>query len=175
MMMDRPVEYLVSLVRELCKLPGETEWVEFKVNAHKPKEIGKYVSALANSAALVGKSFAHVVWGISDRDHAVVGTSFNPSAAKVGNEELENWLLRLLTPKINFQFFRVPVDGQSVVLFEIERAFRHPVRFRGQEYIRVGSYKKKLKDFPEQGAGPLADFRPDTFRRWYRGRAGARP
>ena len=150
MTMDRPVEYLVSLVRELGKLPGETEWVEFKVNAHKPQEIGEYVSALANSAALVGKSFAHVVWGISDHDHAVVGTGFNPSAAKVGNEELENWLLRLLTPKINFRFFRIPVDGKSVVLLEIERAFRHPVRFRGQEYIRVGSYKKKLKDFPEK-------------------------
>jgi len=25
---DRPVGYLVSLVRELCGLPGETEWVE---------------------------------------------------------------------------------------------------------------------------------------------------
>ncbi len=29
---DRPAEYLVSLVRELCKLPQETEWAEFKVN-----------------------------------------------------------------------------------------------------------------------------------------------
>jgi hypothetical protein len=25
---DRPTEYLVSLVRELCKLPQETEWLE---------------------------------------------------------------------------------------------------------------------------------------------------
>ena len=33
---------------------------------------------------------------------------------------------------------------------EISRAARHPVRFAGQEYIRVGSYKKKLKDFPEK-------------------------
>lgn len=33
---------------------------------------------------------------------------------------------------------------------EIGRAFRHPVRFSGQEYIRIGSYKKKLKDFPEK-------------------------
>ena len=37
-----------------------------------------------------------------------------------------------------------------VVLAEIARAARHPVRFAGQEYIRVGSYKKKLKDFPEK-------------------------
>jgi len=38
----------------------------------------------------------------------------------------------------------------SVVLLEIERAFRHPVQFQGQEFIRVGSYKKRLKDFPER-------------------------
>ena len=148
--MDRSAEYLVSLVHELCKLPSETGWVEFKVNAHKPQDIGEYVSALAKSAALAGKPFAHMVWGISDCDHAVVGTRFNPSTEKVGNEELENWLLRLLTPKILFRFFTVPVDGHSIVLLEIERAFRHPVRFRGQAYIRVGSYKKKLKDFPEK-------------------------
>ncbi|MYK11807.1 MAG: hypothetical protein F4041_19485 [Acidobacteriia bacterium] len=34
-------------------------------------------------------------------------------------------------------------------MLEIERAFRQPVQFRGQEYIRVSSYKKKLKDFPQ--------------------------
>lgn len=28
----RPAEYLDGLVRELCKLPRETEWVEFKEN-----------------------------------------------------------------------------------------------------------------------------------------------
>lgn len=33
---------------------------------------------------------------------------------------------------------------------EIARAFRHPVRFSGQEFIRVGTYKKKLKDYPEK-------------------------
>ena len=108
------------------------------------------MSALANSAALAGKLFAYVVWGISDHDHAVVGTSFNPSTEKVGNEELESWLLHLLAPKIHFRFFEVPVDGHSVVLLEIERAYRHPVQFHGQEYFRVGSYKKKLKDFPEK-------------------------
>ena len=149
MMMDRPVEYLVGLVRELCKLPGETARVEFKVDRHEPEEIGEYVSALANSAALTGKPFAHVVWGVTDDDHAVVGTHFEPSTEKVGNEELENWLLHLLAPKLHFRFHEVSVDGRTVVVLEIGRAFRHPVKFRGQEYIRVGSYKKKLKDFPE--------------------------
>lgn len=150
MTLERPAEYLVSLVRELCKVTGESEWVEFKVNVREPEEVGEYISALANSAALVGKAFAYVVWGISDRDHSVVGTSFDPSVARVGNEALENWLLRLLEPRLNFRFFQVPMEGHSVVVLEIERAFRQPVRFRGREYIRVGSYKKKLKDFPER-------------------------
>lgn len=147
---DRPADYLVSLVRELCKLSHETEWLEFKVDDAEPNEIGELLSALSNSAALVGKASAYLVWGVVDGDHAIVGTRFNPRAAKVGNEELENWLLKLLTPKIHFRFYEVTVDGRSIVLLEIERAFRHPVQFQGQEFIRVGSYKKRLKDFPER-------------------------
>jgi hypothetical protein len=30
---DRTLAYLVGLVRELCKLPRETEWLEFKAHA----------------------------------------------------------------------------------------------------------------------------------------------
>jgi len=147
---DRPAEYLASLVRELCALPSETEWVEFKVNDAEPQAIGEYISALANAAALAGKAFAYLVWGVRDEDHAVVGTTFSPAVAKVGNEELENWLLRTMEPKIDFRFRKVALDGMPVVLLEIARAARHPVRFSGQEFIRVGTYKKKLKDFPEK-------------------------
>jgi ATP-dependent DNA helicase RecG len=87
---------------------------------------------------------------VSDAEHAVVGTRFAPHTAKVGNEELESWLLRSLAPKIHFRFFEVLVAGLPVVLLEIERAFRQPVQFQGSEFIRVGSYKKRLKDFPEK-------------------------
>ena len=141
-------EYLVSLVQELRKLPKENEWVEFKVNVQKPEEIGEYVSALANSAAMAGKAFAYLVWGISNHDHEVVGTNFRPFVEKVGNEELENWLAHLLLPRIQFRFSEIIMEDRSVVVLEIERAHGRPVQFRGQEFIRVGSYKKKLKDFP---------------------------
>ncbi|MES9857407.1 MAG: ATP-binding protein [Sedimenticola sp.] len=147
---DRSVEYLAGLVRELCKLPAEVEWVEFKVNNEQPKEIGEYISALANSAALAGKAHAYLVWGVEDGTHALAGTMFSPKTAKTGNEELENWLLRLLNPKINFHFHEVVIDDQKIVLLEIERAAVHPVQFSGQEFIRVGSYKKPLKGFPEK-------------------------
>ncbi|MEN8374924.1 MAG: hypothetical protein ABFS34_05690 [Gemmatimonadota bacterium] len=36
-----------------------------------------------------------------------------------------------------------------VVVLKIERAFRHPTRFKNVAFIRVGSYKKKLKDHPQ--------------------------
>jgi ATP-dependent DNA helicase RecG len=150
---SRPYEYLASLVRELCKLPHETEWVEFKENNAEPQEIGEYLSALANSAALVGKAFAYLIWGITNSEHKVVGTKFSPHSTKISNEELENWLLRALAPKIHFHFFELEIDGVQIVLLEIERAFRQPVQFQGQEFIRVGSYKKRLKDFPEKERG----------------------
>jgi len=150
MIIDRPTEYLIGLVHELRKLPVETEWVEFKHNRAEPEEIGEYLSALANSATLLGKVNAYLVWGVGNETHDIIGTTFNPMATKVGNEELESWLLRLLDPKINFRFYALEIDAKMVVLLEIGAAFRHPVRFKHQEYIRVGSYKKKLKDYPEK-------------------------
>ena len=150
MTVDRPTAYLIGLVEELRKLPRETEWVEFKHNNDDPEKIGEYLSALANAAALLGKVNAYLVWGIDDQTHGIIGTRFKPGAAKKGDEELESWLLRLIEPKINFCFHEFEIDGKPVVLMEIGVAFRHPVRFNGQEYIRIGSYKKRLKDHPEK-------------------------
>lgn len=150
MTVDRSTEYLIGLFQELRKLSAETEWVEFKHNNADPEEVGEYISALANSAALLGKVNAYLLWGVANGGHEIVGTQFSPSTTKVGNEEMENWLLRLLTPKINFRFYELLIDDCHVVLLEIGAAFRHPVQFKNHEYIRVGSYKKKLKDHPEK-------------------------
>jgi len=134
----------------LLALPAETEWVEFKHNNDNPQEIGEYVSALANGAALHGKACGYFVWGIEDGTHRVVGTAFRPRRARVGNEELENWLLQKLTPRVDFTIHEFTMEGQSVVLFIVQAANSAPVRFGGEAFIRVGSYKKKLKDFPEK-------------------------
>lgn len=148
--MTYTVEYLQQLLNELRKLPKETEWVEFKHNNADPNEIGEQISALANSAALAGKTCGYVVWGIESEMHNILGTDFSPRSKKIGNEELENWLLHLLAPKINFSFYEINVEQKVVVLLEIERAFRHPVQFKGVEYVRIGSYTKPLKGFPEK-------------------------
>lgn len=147
---QRNKDYYQSLVEELCKLPKETEWVEFKHNNADPNEIGEYISALSNSAALAGKIHAYLLWGIDDDSHEILGTTFRYGSSKMGNEELENWLLRLLAPKIRFDFYEIDFNGKMVCLLEIEAAQRQPVQFSGQEFVRVGSYKKKLKEFPEK-------------------------
>lgn len=143
-------EYLRSLVLELIKLPQETEWVEFKLNNDDPQKIGEYISALANSAALNGKAFAYLIWGIDNDTHSIAGTSFEPILARKGNEPLETWLLRLLGPRIDFKFHELLIDGSKVVLLQVDRASRHPVAFEGIEYLRVGESKKKLRDYPEK-------------------------
>ena len=149
MTIPRTDDYLRSLLSELRRLPKETTWVEFKLNMADEGEIGEYISSLSNSAALENKTNAYLIWGVEDETHELIGTHFSPSKTKVGNEELENWLLRLLRPRINFHFYEFIVNEIKIVLLEIDRAFRHPVQFHGQEYIRIGSYKKRLKEFPE--------------------------
>lgn len=71
------IQYLRSLVREFTALPGETEWLDFKIH--------------------------------------------------------------------EFTF-----DENPIVLFEIPCASHRPVSFKAIEYIRIGTYKKPLKDFPEK-------------------------
>ncbi len=100
----RSTGFLVGLVRELRKLSHETEWSEFKVNYGESHAVGRYISALANAAALHGKTHAYMLWGIENGTHSVVGTDFSPATAKKGNEPLETWLLRLLSPRIDFNF-----------------------------------------------------------------------
>ena len=143
-------QYYLSLICELRKLPNEAEYAEFKVNNDSPELIGEYLSALSNSAALHERDMGYLLYGIDDETHDIVGTKFRPKLTKVGNEELENWLLKLLTPRIDFKFVDVDTDDGHVVVIEIPAAKVQPTAFKGVEFIRVGSYKKKLKEFPEK-------------------------
>ncbi|MFZ1221419.1 MAG: ATP-binding protein [Chthoniobacterales bacterium] len=137
------------MVSELRKLPAETAWLEFKRSYAQPDQIGEYISALSNSAAVSNKDKAYVVWGISNENHSVVGTTFDPSREKKGSEALENWMLRLLNPRISFSFHQITYESKRVVVLEIARACGRPVQFQGVEFIRVGSYVQKLKDHPQ--------------------------
>ena len=91
------MENLSNLVLELCKLPAETTWVEFKHNNWSPQMIGEDISALANSAVLADRNYAYMIWGVEDETHNIVGTDVRLPLEKKGNQELENWLRFLLS------------------------------------------------------------------------------
>ena len=148
--MDAEQEYYISLIERLRQLPEETEWLEYKVNNYEPELIGEYISALSNSATIWNKEKAYLLWGINDATHEIEGTAFSPRKAKKGNEEIENWLAGGLKPRVDFKFIEVNTASGKVVVMEIPAAVNTPTSFKGTEFIRVGSYKKKLKDYPEK-------------------------
>jgi predicted HTH transcriptional regulator len=154
---------LSSLIVELLALPTETEWVEWKHNNSNPEMIGETLSALSNSAALHSRETGYMVWGIEDETKNVVGTTFRPRRARKGNEELENWLMRSLHPQVQIKIYEWDHQGCPLALFEVARATHAPVRFGSEEFIRVGSLKKKLKDYPTKESDLWASFSKTPF------------
>ena len=138
-----------SIIEESRKYLYEQPWIEFKHNNYDPQEIGEYISALSNTAALFNQEHAFLIWGIDNCTHDIIGTSFIPQETKVGNQGLELWISTQLEPQVQFYFHTTEIDGKQLVLLEIARANSVPVKFKSTDYIRIDSYKKKLKDYPD--------------------------
>ncbi len=143
------MQNLDILVKELIKLPEEVQWLEFKHNNYNPDMIGKDISALANGAALKEKSYAYMIWGIDDKTHEIVGTDYNIQNLKKGEQELENWLRSLLSPNADFNSYNIKMNNKNVCVLIISCAANQPVKFERTSYIRIGSYTKKLNEYPE--------------------------
>ncbi len=145
-----PKDKMIKLLEELISHKTENEWIEFKVNNYEPQLIGEYISALSNAAALHGKESGYLVYGVKDGTHEIKGTKFKPYETKVGEQELENWIATQLEPHIDFKIFELKYKEEDIVIFKIDPTHNIPVKFKNIEYIRVGSYKKKLSEFPEK-------------------------
>ena len=139
---------LHKLLDRLLKLPKECEWVEFKMNFKSEDDIGKYVSALSNGACLQNEPYGYLVYGISDSTLQVEGTSFRPTMKKVGNDELEHWVLQRISPRIEISIYEIIYHEKLISLFKIEATVGQPVSFNHIDYVRVGSITRTLKDFP---------------------------
>lgn len=110
--------------------------------------IGEDISALANSATLNDRDYAYLIGGVDDGSHEIVGTKVRLQLEKKGEQELENWLRYLLSKNADFEFYDTEVDGKHVELIRIHKALNEPVAFQKIDYIRSGSYTKKLNEFP---------------------------
>ncbi|MCY4313458.1 MAG: putative DNA binding domain-containing protein [Gammaproteobacteria bacterium] len=140
----------LSMIDDLRGLPSETQWLEFKENNANPGMIGKLISALSNSAQLADQHFAHVIWGIRNTDHEVVGTTFAPARQMQKGQPLELWLSQRLQPDVAFTFESVNYQGMKVVLLRIPAASSAPVEFDRTAYNRIGSATSRLSDYPDR-------------------------
>ncbi len=142
---------LIALLDRLRAEPRETEWLEFKANRHEPQVLGEYLSALANSACLLGVPRGYLVFGIEDGSHAATGTSFDPQAEKgKGGQLLPLWLSLGLQPNVGFEIHAFTYHDRHVVLFEVHPAFDRPVKFYGTAFVRDGTSKTELGKYPEK-------------------------
>ena len=144
-----PIHDPAALLNRLLAEPAETPWLEFKVNNVDPRELGEYVSALANAAMLAGRDRAFLIFGVEDKTRLRVGTKIRLTELKKGGEKLTVWLSRLLEPRIMLEFADFEADGLPFSLIAIEPSYDRPVRFSGTEYFRIGDSKRKLIEFPE--------------------------
>jgi ATP-dependent DNA helicase RecG len=144
-----PVSNPCELLKRLLSEGREKPWLEFKHNCVDVKDVGSYVSALANSAVLHDKDRAFLVYGIADQTLKPIGTTFRPTAAKIGNDKLRNWLTHSIRPNLNIEFHEFECEGRQHAIIEIEPSYQQPVKSEGDAYIRIGEHKKKLSGNPE--------------------------
>lgn len=143
---------LHTTLEQLCQSQYEGTTVEFKSNLDQAEDIGAYISALANSAALDGHECAWMVWGVADGTHRITGTQFDPLTRKIGNQSLVMWLQHKTQPRADFSFHTCHHPNGLVVMLKIHPAHSAPIAFDGIRYIRIDSHKTKLSDHPGKEA-----------------------
>jgi ATP-dependent DNA helicase RecG len=141
---------LYDLLDDLVALPSETEWVEFKLNkgSISHEQIGEYISGMSNGATIANKPFGYLIWGVQDKTHSITGTNFSFTGAKQGNQDLELWIRNLLYPRINIEIFEFKYKSLQIVIIRIPAAKGEPTHFQKKAFIRIGSNKTDLRNFP---------------------------
>ncbi len=142
------------LIDSLIQRGKETEWIEFKQNFHSKEEIGERISALSNSAYLCNMPYGYIVFGVENETLQITGTDLYATRKKVGSEELEAWLSQRLNPRVDFEIIDdFDYEGKGhLCVFKIPATVSRPVSFTNEEYVRVGSTTRKLRDFPQKEA-----------------------
>ena len=118
----------------------ESEVVEFKEagNDYKTDKIGEYFSALANEANLRGMERAWLIFGVSNKTRAIVGTDYRIDPERLQSTKIQ--IAENTQPKITFRNITARTFHEGrVVFFEIPAAPRGlPIAWKGHYYARAG-------------------------------------
>jgi ATP-dependent DNA helicase RecG len=138
-----------ALLKRLLRERDEGEWIEFKYNNCDPELIGRTVSACANAAMLADRERGFVIWGVENHTRRGVGTTVQLKKLSKGGENFENWLSRMIEPRLMMEFLDFSDQEKLFSILAVEPTYDRPVKFAGTEYIRIGENVKNLKEFPE--------------------------
>ena len=110
------MEKYMNILENLLSLKDEYEWLDFKENWFSKDEIGEYISAISNGAALCGKESGYIVWGIKDKTREIAGTTINLDKDIDGepNQSLKIDMLDLINRDI-FDFVRNDSSFEEMV------------------------------------------------------------
>ncbi|PKL77842.1 MAG: hypothetical protein CVV27_04455 [Candidatus Melainabacteria bacterium HGW-Melainabacteria-1] len=155
--MSQPLD-LTALLTQLMA-DWESEVVEFKEagNDYDTDKIGRYFSAMANEANLLGITSAWLVFGVKNKTRRVVGTDY-----RLGSERLQatkHQIAESTEPSVTFrQIHEFAHPDRRVILFEIPPAPRGiPIAWKGHCYARAGESLGTLgyDNQDEQASGKL--------------------
>lgn len=147
---------VADVVNRCLSYGDETEWFEYKQDTavSSADEVGEYISALSNGAVMRGESFGYLIWGIHNKTHELVGTSFvyDKDVDDGNTEPFKHYLTRNVKPSLYLDFDEEMMDGKRIVLLTIPAARTFPTSYKGERYIRIGSSKENVKKHPEAEA-----------------------
>lgn len=149
--MDKNEKYTELLKEQIATLKKENRFLEFKSNYQDYNRLGKYISALSNGACLDHQDFAYLYFGVEDGTLLVKGTTFDVAKQKAeGNQSLEIYLRRMVSPKITFEIDEFQYEGKlRIVVFVIPAAVKEPTCYMGKPYIRVDSHVTELTQYTD--------------------------
>lgn len=125
-------QILFSLVKN-----KESECVEYKEakNTYDFDKLGKYFSALSNSATLSNKQYSWLIFGIHDKTHEFTNTNFR-------NNDTLNSLKKEITKGTNdnitfIDIYELLIENKyRVIMFKIPAATGVPTTWKGFAYDR---------------------------------------
>ena len=139
--MEEIKNVLFSLIKE-----NENEYVEYKEvkNNFDFNELGKYFSALSNGANLVGKQYAWLVFGVSDKTHEFVNTNYR-KGSDLNN--LKNEMVKFTNDNLTFlDIYEFEIDNNRIIMFKIPAAIGVPTTWKKIAYDRIGESLDVLND-----------------------------
>lgn len=137
----------------------ENEVVEFKeaTDSFSVSEIGKYFSALSNEANLNDTDAGWLIFGVSNKQRTVVGTSYRVDPVRLNS--LKQQIADGADPKTTFRHIHeITLDGHRVVMMEIPPAPRGiPIAWQGHYFSRSG------ESLSPMGLAKLDEIRAQTL------------